>query len=57
MTINFGCKTNKIMKLYYFYILKAPWDGRGKIEMYYGMSRVKKQLLGKRSFDRYKQGK
>ena len=40
---------NKIMKLYYFYALKAPWDGQGKIKMYYGMSRVKKQLSGKRS--------
>ena len=35
---------NKIMKLYYFYTLKALWDGQGKIKMYYGMSRVKKQL-------------
>ena len=33
------------MKLYY---LKAPWDDQGKIKMYYGMSRVKKQS-GKRS--------
>ena len=40
---------NKIMKLYYSYTLKALWDGQGKIKMYYGMSRVKKQLLGKRS--------
>ena len=37
------------MKLYYFYTLKALWDGQGKIKMYYGMSRVKKQLSGKRS--------
>ena len=36
------------MKLYYFYTLKALWDGQGKIKMYYGMSRVKKQLSGKR---------
>ena len=35
---------NKIMKLYYFYTLKALWDGQGKIKMYYGMPRVKKQL-------------
>ena len=41
------------MKLYYFYTLKAPWDGRGKIKMYYGMSRVKKQLSGKRSIVNY----
>ena len=34
------------MKLYYFYTLKALWD---KIKMYYGVSRVKKQLSGKRS--------
>ena len=40
---------NKIMKLYYFYTLKALWDGQGKIKMHYGMSRVKNQLLGKRS--------
>ena len=31
------------------YTLKALWDGQGKIKMYYGMSRVKKQLSGKRS--------
>ena len=36
------------MKLYYFYTLKALWDGQGKIKMYYGMFRVKKQLSGKR---------
>ena len=40
---------NKIMKFYYFYTLKALWDGQGKIKMYYGMSRIKKQLSGKRS--------
>ena len=40
---------NKIMKLYYFHTLKALWDGQGKSKMYYGMSRVKKQLSGKRS--------
>ena len=38
---------NKIMKLYYFYTLKAMWYGQVKIKMYYGMSRVKKQLSGK----------
>ena len=43
---------NKIMKLYYFYTLKALWDGQGKIKMYYGLSRFKKQLLGKRSIGR-----
>ena len=43
---------NKIMKLYYLYTLKALWDGQGKIKMYYGMPRVKKQLSGKRSFIR-----
>ena len=37
---------NKIVKLYYFYILKALWDGQGKIKMYYGMYRFKKQLSG-----------
>ena len=42
-------KLNKIIKLYYFYTLKALWDGQGKVKMYYGISRVKKQLLGKRS--------
>ena len=35
------------MKLYYFHTLKGLWDGQGKIKMYYGMSRVKKQLSGK----------
>ena len=40
---------NKIMKLYYFYTLNALWDGQGKIKMYYEMSRVKRQLSGKRS--------
>ena len=37
------------MKLNYLYTLKALWDGQGKIKMYYGMSRVKKQLSRKRS--------
>ena len=36
------------MKLY-FYTLKALWDSQGKIEMYYGMTRVKKHLPGIRS--------
>ena len=40
-------QVNKIMKLYYFYALKALWDNQGKIRMYYGMSRIKKQLSGK----------
>ena len=40
---------NKIMKLYYFHTLKALWDGQGKIKMYYGRSRIEKQLSGKRS--------
>ena len=40
---------NKMMKLYYFYTLKALWNGQTKIKMYYEMSRVKKQLSGKRS--------
>ena len=35
------------MKLHYFYTLKALWDDQGKVKMYYGMSRVKKQLSGK----------
>ena len=35
---------NKIVILYYFYTLKALWDGQGKIKMYYGMSRFKNQL-------------
>ena len=45
---------NKIMKLYYFHTLKALWDGQGKIKMYYGMSRVKKQLSGKTSISAFK---
>ena len=40
---------NNIMKLYYFNALRALWDGQGKIKMYYWMSRVKKQLSGKRN--------
>ena len=40
---------NKIMELYYLCTLKALLDGQGRFKMYYGMSRVKKQLLGKRS--------
>ena len=43
---------NKIIKLYYFHTLKALWDGQGKIKIYYGISRVKKQLSGKRSIIR-----
>ena len=38
---------NKIVKLYYFYILKALWDGQSKIEMYYGMSRLKAAIGNK----------
>ena len=38
---------NQIMKFYYFHSLKALWDDQGKIKMYYGMPRVKKQLPGK----------
>ena len=38
------------MKLYCFYTLKALWDGQGKIEMYYGMPRVKRQLSGKKVY-------
>ena len=40
---------NKIIKLYYTHTLKALWNGQGKIKMHYGMSRIKKQLSGKRS--------
>ena len=40
---------NKMMKLNYFYTLKALWDGQSKIKMHYGMSRVKKHPSGKRS--------
>ena len=40
------------MKLYYFYTLKALWNSQGKIKMYYGMTRVKKQLSGKRSIEK-----
>ena len=32
---------NKIIKLYYFYTLKALLDGQGKIKMYYLLSREK----------------
>ena len=44
---------NKVMKLYYFYTLKALWNDQGKIKMYYGMSRAKKQLSVKRSITAY----
>ena len=47
---------NIIMKLYYFYTLKALWYDQGKIKMYYGMSRVKKELSGKRFIHRKKEG-
>ena len=36
------------MQIYYFHALKALWDGQDKIKMHYGMSRVKKQLSGKK---------
>ena len=39
---------NKVMRLYYFYTLKALWDDQGKIKMYYGMPKVKKERSGKR---------
>ena len=38
-------------ELYCLYTLKALWDDQGKIKMYYGMSRVKWQLSGKRSIE------
>ena len=38
---------NKIIKLYYFHVLKALWEDQDKIRMYYGMSRFEKQLSGK----------
>ena len=37
------------MKLYHFYTLKALWDAQGKVKMYYGTAKVKKQLSEKRS--------
>ena len=37
------------MNFFYFHSLKALWDGQGKTKMYYGMSRVQKQLSGKSS--------
>ena len=47
---------NKITKLCYFYTVKAQWDAQGKIKMNYRISRVKKQLSGKRSIP-YKPGR
>ena len=41
---------NKIMKLYYFHTLKVLSDGQDKTNRYYGMSRVKKQLSGKKVY-------
>ena len=32
--------------------LKTLWDGQGKIKMHYWMSKVKKQLSGKKSISR-----
>ena len=46
-------KLNKIMKFHYIYTLKALWDGQGKIKMCYGMSRVKKQLSGKKFIENH----
>ena len=46
-------QSNKIVKFYYFYTLKALLDGQGKIKMYYGMARIKKQLSRKRSIARF----
>ena len=40
---------NEITKPYYFYNIKSLRDGQGKINMYYGISRVNKRLSGKRS--------
>ena len=40
---------NKNIKLLYFYTLKTLWDDQDKNKMYYGVSRVKKQLSGTRS--------
>ena len=40
---------NKIMKFDYFNTLMALWDDQGKMKMFCGISRVKKQLSGKRS--------
>ena len=40
---------NKIIKRYYFYTLKALWDGQAKIKMCYGICKVKKKPSGKRS--------
>ena len=47
--LNVDVKQLKIMKLCYFYTLKALWYGQAKIKMYYGMSKIKMQLSGKRS--------
>ena len=46
---------NKIMKIYYFHTFKILWDDQGKIKMYYGMSKVKKQLSEKKSIAKIKQ--
>ena len=46
---------NKIMKIYYFHTFKTLWDDQGKIKMYYGMSKVKKQLSEKKSIAKIKQ--
>ena len=40
----------KLIKPCYFHTLKALYDGQGKFKMYYGMSRVKKQLSGKKVY-------
>ena len=41
---------NKIMKLYYFYTLKALWDGQGKIKMYLWDVQGWKAAFGKKFY-------
>ena len=43
-------QVNKIMKLYYFFTLKALWDGQGKIKMHYGIPGLKSSYQEKGLF-------
>ena len=42
---------NKIMKLYYFYTLKALWNSQGKINMYYFLTNGIKRLQSSKKCD------
>ena len=43
----FSLDVKQLKKSWNFIIFIALWDAQGKIKMYYGMSKVKKQISGK----------